>query len=109
MQRGSFTAHYHPGSLLDAIREIIDLVESTIDEKDITIQLNLNSLSKADCHVKFDKRRLQQVILNLLSNAVKFVSSGPVVVDVNIIDEVNDDLMLKIAVSDSGLGISKDD
>lgn len=45
MQRGNFTPQYHPGSILDAIKEITGLVESTIDEKDITIELKLNNVT----------------------------------------------------------------
>lgn len=45
----------------------------------------------------------------MLSNAVKFVSGGVVVVDVNIVEEEDDNIMLKIAVADKGLGISMED
>lgn len=49
------------------------------------------------------------MLLNLLSNAIKFVSGGVVIVDVNIISEDGGNQMLKLSVTDKGLGISEED
>jgi PAS domain S-box-containing protein len=51
-----------------------------------------------------DKERLQQVVINLLSNAIKYSpGTGKVFID---IEKANDEI--KVAVKDSGIGISKD-
>lgn len=56
-----------------------------------------------------DKQRLVQVITNLLSNAVKFTpKNGEVKLRVSLLDEENDNCTLKFVVSDTGIGISKD-
>src|SRR3984885_754294 len=55
-----------------------------------------------DALVRADQQRLRQVLLNLLSNAIKYNRpQGRVTVST----EVNDDVV-RIAVSDTGLGIS---
>lgn len=56
-----------------------------------------------------DSLRIGQVITNLCSNAIKFTSKGEVVITVSIGEKLNEDeLMLTVAVKDTGIGISED-
>ena len=59
--------------------------------------------------VRGDGQRIQQVLNCLLSNAIKFTSEGGVRVKVACIDDVLDKIKLRIAVADSGIGISDAD
>jgi two-component system sensor histidine kinase/response regulator len=54
-----------------------------------------------------DDGRLRQVLLNLLGNAVKFTEKGAVSLRVARADEVEDPLLLRFEVRDSGPGISE--
>ena len=60
--------------------------------------------------LKFDKRRLQQVLLNLLSNACKYQVSGIIEVEVKCIQAyetlTDSQIYLKISVNDEGVGMS---
>lgn len=51
-----------------------------------------------------DPGRWQQILVNLLSNAVKFTSAGAVSLDVELI-ESDDQIQVRCAVRDSGIGI----
>jgi two-component system sensor histidine kinase/response regulator len=55
-----------------------------------------------------DPGRLRQVVMNLVSNAVKFTERGEVVVRVSREEEREADTLLRIAVTDSGIGIAPD-
>jgi len=56
-----------------------------------------------------DDQRLAQVITNLLSNAVKFTpKNGTVKLDARFINEENGVYTIKITVTDTGIGISKE-
>ncbi|MFT4174173.1 MAG: PAS domain S-box protein [Rhodocyclaceae bacterium] len=55
-----------------------------------------------------DPYRLRQVLLNLLSNALKFTDHGEVHLSVDMLEEHSDDILLRFAVSDSGIGIPAD-
>ena len=59
--------------------------------------------------VKGDGQRIQQVLNCLLSNAIKFTSEGGVRVKVACLDDMLDKIKLRIAVVDSGIGISDED
>lgn len=56
--------------------------------------------------VRGDGQRIQQVLNCLLSNAIKFTSEGGVRVKVACLDDKLDKIKLRIAVADSGIGIS---
>jgi CheY-like chemotaxis protein len=55
-----------------------------------------------------DPIRLHQIILNLVSNAVKFTSKGKITVSVDLLHEDDDKVILKFAVTDTGIGISEE-
>lgn len=58
--------------------------------------------------VRGDGQRIQQVLNCLLSNAIKFTSEGGVRVKVACLDDKLDKVKLRIAVADSGIGISEE-
>jgi len=51
-----------------------------------------------------DKARVEQIVINLLSNAVKFTSTGSVTLEC----DQHDSQSVSIAVTDTGLGIPRD-
>jgi PAS domain S-box-containing protein len=68
------------------------------------------------CHVKpdvpdflvGDPVRLQQIVVNLVGNAIKFTERGEVVVRVSEEAQTEDDVYLRLSVSDTGVGIPAD-
>ncbi len=52
-----------------------------------------------------DPTRLRQVLINLVANAVKFTEKGEVVVRASLVKQGEGEAELKIAVSDTGIGI----
>jgi two-component system, sensor histidine kinase and response regulator len=52
-----------------------------------------------------DPDRLRQVVVNLVGNAIKFTQEGEVVLDVMREPSPNGDIVLHVAVSDTGMGI----
>ncbi len=56
--------------------------------------------------VSGDPSRIRQVLLNLLGNAIKFTEEGEVSVELSVLEASSDDVMVRIAITDSGIGIS---
>ena len=55
-----------------------------------------------------DPNRLRQIVNNLVSNAIKFTEKGEVIVIVGLENQADDDVMLHVTVSDTGVGIAPD-
>ncbi|MBF0613555.1 MAG: HAMP domain-containing protein [Magnetococcales bacterium] len=52
-----------------------------------------------------DFQRLQQVLFNLVDNALKFTDNGSVTVEVSVAQRRNDEILLRFAVRDTGIGL----
>jgi two-component system sensor histidine kinase/response regulator len=89
-------------------------LRDTIGEtlKSISVRAHEKGLELA-CHIRNgvpdlvigDPGRLRQVILNLIGNAVKFTDRGEVVLDINTESQNEHEIVLRFAVTDTGIGI----
>ena len=70
------------------------------------IELDLSFGNNIPKLVRADGQRIQQVLNCLLSNAIKFTSDGGVRVKIAALDDSNDNIRLRMAVADTGIGIS---
>lgn len=52
---------------------------------------------------------MQQIILNLLSNAVKYTEKGGAILNVSADKADNENILLKVSVEDTGIGIKEED
>ena len=59
-------------------------------------------------YVVGDSTRIRQIIVNLVGNAIKFTAHGQVGLEVGLQAEDGDELRLRFAVYDTGLGIAKE-
>ncbi len=89
-------------SVQDAMDEIHALVAQLAQNKEV--ELSFFSTSAPNTVVA-DKVRFRQIMLNLLSNAIKFTPGGG---SVQVTAE-QDGLFLKVAVTDTGIGIDTTD
>jgi PAS domain S-box-containing protein len=90
--------------------ELRDTVESTVEmlaENAHRKGIELNCWVDRDVpdFLRGDPGRLRQILVNLLSNAVKFTAHGEVLVRVNRARGTDASVVLRFAVSDTGVGI----
>jgi signal transduction histidine kinase len=55
-----------------------------------------------------DPNRLRQILLNLINNAIKFTEKGQVSIQVKSEEVIDDDIVLRFSITDTGPGISKE-
>ncbi len=88
------------------VAEVMDLLSVRIAEKGlealVLVHPDVPSLLQGD------PGRLRQILLNLLGNAVKFTERGEVSLRVTLEQETGDELLVKFAVSDTGIGVPED-
>ena len=99
-------------NLKDEIFDVRSAIEETVAAQ---VPLATNKGLALDCTfgnnipklVKGDGQRIQQILNCLLSNALKFTSEGSVRVKIAAIDTSEESITIRIAVADSGIGISE--
>ncbi len=87
----------------DAIRHAARLIDDHARHSGVTIDVDL---PEPDIDLEADPRAFKQIVTNLLSNAVKFTPEGG---RVDLRTRISDDGRFAVIVSDTGVGMSKDD
>jgi len=88
-------------NIQELIEDSVKLFQPLATQKAITLQTEVNSELP---NVSLDRAKLSQALNNLLSNAIKFTSLGGTIT----INARHEDMVLKIAVEDNGIGISEE-
>nr|WP_303625910.1 PAS domain S-box protein [Rhodopseudomonas palustris] len=95
-----------PLYLEELIANCASIIEPKADEKG----LQLIATARATPSVLIgDAARLRQVLLNLMNNAVKFTATGSVELIVSCLSRAGNIARLRIAVTDTGIGISEEE
>jgi signal transduction histidine kinase/CheY-like chemotaxis protein len=93
--------------LSSLINDTVNIVRMRIMEKPIRFYTNIDG--KIPNSLFGDEVRLRQIILNLLSNAVKYTGKGHISLSINVDKRDQEQVWLKISVTDTGKGIKQDD
>lgn len=102
------TLNLSVGDIVGFVREICYSFSELANKKTINFAF---STSVSDLRMEFDPEKMRKIVYNLLSNAFKFTSDhGKIEVNLSLIQEINkEEKLLKITVSDSGIGIPAKD
>ena len=92
------------------VREILEEVTAILDgtARDRQVDLRVDVDAGVPQRLVGDPTRLRQVLSNLVSNAVKFTEGGDVRVVVRTASEGPDGLVLRVEVSDTGVGMTEE-
>jgi len=92
--------------LSQIIRDIVILHSLKAEQQGIALLQQIDE--KLPARIIGDPTRLRQVIVNLVSNAMKFTKQGEVKIIVDVLDKDDDEVQLKVTVSDTGIGIPRE-
>ncbi len=106
IEAGRIEIEQLPLQVETVLREVADLFASNIDEKGL--ELFIEIAPEVPLLVTGDALRLKQVLNNLLSNAIKFTEHGEIHLQATIAGRTGEQLRLRFAVRDTGIGLSKD-
>ncbi len=105
LEAGKLTYIPEATMLRDIIEESTSILAPVAHEKQL--ELILLYEDEAPEKVYVDPLRIKQVITNLISNAVKFTNHGHVLIRVMLQSEQDNGLMMKISVTDTGIGMDE--
>ena len=92
--------------LISNLEEVASLLAESAHRKGV--ELNVDIATNTPKRAVGDPTRLRQIVTNLLSNAIKFTSQGEVVLSTQVITCNDKQFCLRVAVTDSGVGIAKE-
>ena len=106
IEAGKFSLSRVDFDLRTAVEDVVELLAPRADAKGLEIHALIDPGVPAT--LSGDPGRVRQVLMNLAGNAVKFTERGEVIVRVRVEAEHDETIMLRVAVSDTGIGIPSD-
>ena len=92
--------------LRECVEEVAELMASRLEDK--PIELNCDIPPTFPELVIGDSGKIRQILNNLAGNAVKFTEKGDISIRAMLIDEINSNPVVRLSVSDTGIGIASD-
>ncbi|WP_051656716.1 DegV family protein [Butyrivibrio sp. AE3004] len=90
----------------DLMSEIVNMIWLRAQEKGL--ELNVSVDPNVPSVLYGDEVRIKQILINILNNAVKYTKEGSVGLHIESEEAGENTVMLRISVSDTGMGIKKD-
>ncbi|MDR3540275.1 MAG: ATP-binding protein [Desulfosporosinus sp.] len=96
-----------PFDIWSTIYEVVDSFQVAVKRKNIS--LRVDHIDKAiPKNLIGDSSKLKQILINLVSNSVRFTINGEVTLTVDVEEQLQNTILLKFMVADTGIGISED-
>lgn len=109
IESGKISLVKHAFQPLKRISSLVKTFENSFTERGLYLQLEDKTNKKTASLLIGDEVKIGQIVSNLIRNAAKFTKEGGVTVVYEEIKENQDNVDLKITVSDTGIGIPKKD
>jgi len=107
IEADKFELSYSEFDFEKMLTNITNMANISAEKKRQNFIVNLDE--NVPAYIKSDELRLSQVITNLLTNAIKFTpENGTIILNINKIEENANDVVLRVEVVDTGIGISKE-
>ncbi|MEI6209208.1 MAG: histidine kinase dimerization/phospho-acceptor domain-containing protein, partial [Desulfuromonadales bacterium] len=106
IEAGKITVECAEFSLHNCINDVILMQKTAAFDKKLDLKLAL--ATEIPYLVVGDQLRVKQILLNLLGNAIKFTQQGSVTLSIQLLEQHENNVLIQIAVRDTGIGISSD-
>ena len=95
--------------LVMVLSDLVNMIKVRTEEKNLSLKIDIDS--NIPRRLYGDELRLKQCVINLLTNAVKYTHEGSVSFTVGYekCPDNDNEMLLKISVADTGLGIRPED
>ncbi|HOO56885.1 MAG TPA: transporter substrate-binding domain-containing protein [bacterium] len=100
IEAGRIDLSHEEFDMRDIVNEVVITISPEAEKKDLKVVTEV----PGEINMLSDRRRVKQILMNLVGNAVKFTQEGYVKISVGIAD----DGFVEICVTDTGIGISRE-
>lgn len=91
----------------ELLSDVVNMVRVKAEDKNLWFYVNVDE--NIPCELWGDATRNKQILINILNNAVKYTRQGGVTLTVTSEPAEKDQVLLKIQVDDTGIGIRQQD
>lgn len=91
----------------ELFKELVEMLRGQVEKKGLEFSMELDE--NLPTVLYGDEKRLKQIYLNVLDNAVKYTKEGSVTLSVHGEESSEGEIILSVKVSDTGIGIRKED
>ncbi len=106
MESGKMTLESLDLDLRNLIESATELLAVRAQAKGLDVKVSIDK--NVVTALRGDPTRIRQILINLLTNAVKFTDTGEVTVKASLVNETAGHATIRLAVSDTGIGIPMD-
>lgn len=106
VESGNHAVTFEKFSLPAVVQEIVAIMRTGIRQKG----LNLVYEYPKDIPQNYigDRLRMHRILLNIASNSLKFTDKGVIAIEVGLHEIYGNDIVIKLAIMDTGIGIPED-
>lgn len=106
IEAGKIRIEYVDFSLREMMQSMQEIMSLKAEQKNLTFRVDV--LENVPDRLTGDPTRINQILINLVGNAVKFTEKGHVLVICSQKSITPEKILLRMDVSDTGIGISKE-
>jgi signal transduction histidine kinase/ActR/RegA family two-component response regulator len=103
IEAGKFALEETEVRLAALVANVASMINDRAEEKHLQVIIEIQPMNS---QLIGDPTRLQQALLNYATNAVKFTDHGSIRLRVQAVEELEDQVVLRFAVEDTGIGIA---
>jgi signal transduction histidine kinase/ligand-binding sensor domain-containing protein/AmiR/NasT family two-component response regulator len=104
IEAGKLDLERVPLDLRALVQDVVRLLTVPAQAKGVPVRVVMDP--RVPSHILGDPARLRQILINLGGNAVKFTDRGDVTINVRMIEQGPQELLIRVAVCDTGIGIA---
>jgi signal transduction histidine kinase/ligand-binding sensor domain-containing protein/CheY-like chemotaxis protein len=104
IEAGKLDLERAPLDLRALIHDAVRLVSVPAQAKGVPVRAIIDP--RLPAYIVGDAARIRQILINLGGNAAKFTQRGDITIDVSVVNRRDPDLIVRIAVCDTGIGIA---
>ena len=94
-------------TLSEIVKNLVNMIKPRAEKKNLEFKVKVNK--NIPNQLFGDSVRIRQVAVNLLTNAVKYTQAGSVAFKVDFEQRNDKEILLKVSVADTGMGIRDED
>ncbi len=87
------------------VSNISSMFTDKMQDKNLQFRTEISTLP---FHLRGDVTRIQQALLNYVANAVKFTETGHITLRIRLVEEDENEALIRFEVQDTGIGIAPD-